>query len=376
VNAQQKHRRLEFRLYGPGYLPRAVVLWSAAILAAGIFLIDGRTEVHVVVAEAYTIVVVMVSRVLKPRGILFVASGCMLLAIIGHMLSPGDVWGWTALMDLLFIWATIGLTAFMVSRNTSTDLALRKARDELAHFTRIATMAELTASLAHEVNQPVAAVVTNAQACLRWLSAQPPDLEEARKAVERIAKEGSRGAALIQRVRDMTKKSPPQIEWIDINDTIQETLALVHAEVVTHRVILETKLARDLRPVRGDRIQLQQVILNLVINAVEATDANGTFPRQVVVETGMEDAIALRVTVRDSGGGLAPQELEKVFAPFYTTKPGGMGMGLAVSRSIIQTHGGQLWAMPNAPRGAAFSFTLPISGQPLPIAATAAAISP
>ncbi|HTJ91297.1 MAG TPA: ATP-binding protein [Acidocella sp.] len=370
VYGEQHNRWPDLRSYSSRYFAPGVILFAAALLAAGIFVLDAVTSVNVVVSDLHVVVVLMASRVLRPRDILLVASGCILLAVVSHFIAWGNPWSLTSLINLLFVCSTIGLAAFVISRNASTALALRQAQHQLAHFARVTTLAELTASLSHELSQPVSAVIMNAQACSRWLSAEPPNLEEARKATECISKNGNRAVTLIHQVRNMIKKSPRQTVWIDINHMIQETLALVHAEVLRHRAILETQLMPNLPAVQGDRVQLQQVILNLVLNALEATDANGEAPRKIVVATALEDATALRVTVSDSGKGLDPKELEQIFDAFYTTKPLGMGMGLAVSRSIIQAHSGRLWATPNAPRGAVFNFTMPITRQPLPVAAS------
>jgi PAS domain S-box-containing protein len=236
---------------------------------------------------------------------------------------------------------------------------LRQVQADLAHVTRVTTMGELTASLAHEINQPIAATVTNAGACLRWLAAQPPDLEEARQALGRIVKDGSRAGEVIARIRALVKKSPPQQDRLDINETIQEIILLTDTEVHRNRISLQTQLANDLPPILGDRIQLQQVVLNLIKNAVEAMSAVNDGPRELRVSSGKDESKGVLVVVRDSGPGLDPKALAHLFDTFYTTKPEGMGMGLAISRSIIEAHGGRLWATPNEPHGAVFQFTLP-----------------
>ena len=237
--------------------------------------------------------------------------------------------------------------------------ALHKAQAELAHVTRVATLGEMSASIAHEVNQPLAAVVTNANACLRWLARQSPDLDEARQAVGRIIKDGNRASEVIGRVRALVKKSPPQKDWLNINDTVLEVIALTRSEMHMNRVSLQTQLADNLPAVRADRIQLQQVILNLIINGIEAMNRSNEASRELRVSTERGGSSGVLIAVRDSGVGLNPENLEHLFDPFYTTKPDGMGMGLAISRSIIEAHGGRLWATLNAPRGAVFQFTLP-----------------
>jgi C4-dicarboxylate-specific signal transduction histidine kinase len=243
------------------------------------------------------------------------------------------------------------------------DDQLQEARAELAHVSRVATLGEMSASIAHEVNQPLAAVVTNANACLRWLAGQAPNLDEARQAIERIIRDGHRASEVIRRVRDLVKKSPPRKDLLDINDLIVEVIVLARSQVQGNRVSLQTQLSDDVPFILGDRIQLQQVILNLIINAIEAMSGISEGPRELLVGSGKDESKGVLVAVRDSGPGLDPESLDHLFAAFYTTKPQGMGMGLAISRSIIEAHGGRLWASLNAPRGAVFQFTLPHDGE-------------
>ncbi len=246
-----------------------------------------------------------------------------------------------------------------ISERKRAEEALDHARAELARVARVTTLGELTASIAHEVNQPIAAMATNAGACLLWLAHDTPDLEEARKAAKRIVKDGHRAREVIQRIRALVEKSPQREDWLSVNDVIMEIVALTRSEMTGNRVSLETELGKDLPPVKGDRIQLQQVILNLVVNAIEAMSAVDDGPRELVVSSARDGSQAVLVTVRDSGTGLAPEQLDQVFDAFYTTKATGMGMGLAISRSIVEAHGGRLWATANTPRGTIFQFTLP-----------------
>jgi len=237
---------------------------------------------------------------------------------------------------------------------------LRGTQIELAHVTRVATLGELAASIAHELNQPLGAVVNNASACLRWLAAQ--NVEEARRSAELIRADGHRAAEIIQRIRSFAKKTPPQKDWIDINQSIREVTALARSEMHRNGITLETRLSDDVHHVPlvfADRIQLQQVILNLIMNAVEAMSEVSNGPRQLLIRTGTDAAGTIVVAVRDSGPGIAPENLDRLFTPFYTTKPQGMGMGLAICRSIIEAHGGRLWVTGNEDRGAAFHFSLP-----------------
>jgi PAS domain S-box-containing protein len=256
--------------------------------------------------------------------------------------------------------------------------ALQEAQAELAHVTRVAALGELTASIAHEINQPLAAVVNNASACVRWLAAH--NLEEARRSASLVISEGHRAGEIISRIRALAKKVPPQKDWLDLNETIGEVIAMARSEMHRNRISLQSQLAKDLPLILGDRIQLQQVILNLLINAIEAMSGMREGPRELWVssekvtevrgestEERYEDrALAdaewthALITVRDSGPGLDPKGPNRLFDAFYTTKPQGLGMGLAISRSIIEAHGGRLWAKANASRGAVFQFALPI----------------
>jgi C4-dicarboxylate-specific signal transduction histidine kinase len=254
-------------------------------------------------------------------------------------------------------------------RDTHTDLTaevradraeteLRKLQAGLAHVSRVTILGELTASLAHEVNQPLAGIVSSADACLHWLAAQPPNVDKARRAIERITRDAKRASDVVARVRNLAKKAPLQRTWVDINETVEETISLATRELSQNNVSLETQLAENLPQILADRIQLQQVILNLIINACEALTAADDEFRKLSISTAREmDGVAL--TVRDTGVGIDPQQIATVFEAFHTTKPGGMGMGLAVSRSIIEGHGGRLWAEPNEPRGAIFKFSIP-----------------
>ena len=228
----------------------------------------------------------------------------------------------------------------------------------LAHANRVATMGHLAASIAHEVTQPIAAVVTTAHAALRWLDAQPPDLGEVRQALGGIIKDGNRASDIISRIRGLIKKVPPRHDPLDINRAIVDATALTRSELLRHRIALQIRLAQELPVVQGDRIQLQQVLLNLIVNAIEAMSAVNEGPRELTISSASNAVDSVLVGVRDSGPGLTPESFDLVFQAFHTTKPDGMGMGLSICRSIVEAHGGRVWATANAPRGAIFQFTL------------------
>jgi PAS domain S-box-containing protein len=230
---------------------------------------------------------------------------------------------------------------------------------EVAHANRVATMGQLTASIAHEVNQPIAAAVINAQAALRWLAARPPDLEEVRQALDHIVKAANRAGDVIGRIREIIKKAPPRKDRMDMNEAIREVIELTRSEAAKHGASVQTALGKGLPPIDGDRVQLQQVVLNLIVNAVQAMGTVAEGPRELFITTARAEPNGVLVAVKDSGPGVTPASLEQLFAPFYTTKPDGLGMGLSICRSIIEAHGGRLWVASNLPRGAIFHFTVP-----------------
>jgi PAS domain S-box-containing protein len=251
----------------------------------------------------------------------------------------------------------VGSTMDITERKRSEE-ALRQAHADLAHVSRVTTMGELMASLAHEVNQPIAAAVTNANTCVRWLAASTPNLEEARAAALRIVKDGTRAAEIIKRTRLLFKKSPPEQEPVDVNEVIREMIVLLRGEAAQHKILLRTELAPDLPTILGDRVQLQQVLMNLMINGIDAMkEMNGA--RELAVKSQTAEGDQLLVSVSDSGVGLPAQHADHIFNAFFTTKSDGTGMGLRISRSIVEAHGGRLWATGNSPRGASFHFALP-----------------
>jgi PAS domain S-box-containing protein len=259
---------------------------------------------------------------------------------------------------------------FLGYRGVSTDItatiradqaeqALRKAQAELAHVTRVTTLGELTASIAHEVNQPLAAVIANAEACLSWLDRIPPDLDAARRSVEWIVEDGNRASEVIQHVRALAKKTDVEKAPLDINEVANDAVALVQRELSSHGATLELQFAPDLPRIFGDRVQLQQVIINLVINAVEAMEAATDRPRKLTIRSGRQEDGKIFLSVADTGIGLPDAAAERMFTPFFTTKSGGMGMGLSICRSIVEAHEGRLSASNNDDAGATFAFALP-----------------
>jgi PAS domain S-box-containing protein len=263
--------------------------------------------------------------------------------------------------ELLSMMAILGSQIGQFIEGKRAEEKLRKSQADLAHVTRAATLGETSASIAHEVNQPLTAAVTSASACLRWLDAQK--LEEARRSASRVIAEVHRASEIIGRIRALAKKAPPQKDWLDVNETIHEVIALAHSEIQRNNIALETQLSEQVPAILADRVQLQQVILNLMMNAIEAMNGVGEGPRELLIRSGTDGSEHLLISVRDSGPGIDPENLDHLFEAFYTTKPQGLGMGLAISRSIVETHGGRLWATANTPRGAVFQFVLPAGSE-------------
>src|SRR5438093_1660555 len=240
------------------------------------------------------------------------------------------------------------------------DEALREAQVELAHVTRVTTIGGLAAAIAHEINQPLAAVITNGSTCLSWLAGTTPNLDEGRHAVGRIIRDGNRASDVIAKIRALLSKTGTEKERVDMNEAIREVVALAQGEVRRNGVALRVELEGDLPPVRGDRVQLQQVVLNLIMNGIEAMVSVADRRRELLICSRQHESDKVLLAVQDSGIGLDPQRMERIFDAFYTTKPEGMGMGLAISRSIVENHDGRLWAVPNDGPGVTFEFALPV----------------
>jgi C4-dicarboxylate-specific signal transduction histidine kinase len=245
-----------------------------------------------------------------------------------------------------------------VEDRTRALAQLEQMQSDLAHMNRVSMMGELAASLSHEIMQPIASARNNARAAQNFLDMQPPDLGEVREALSCIVGDTDRAGDIVDRIRDHIKKAPPRKEHFDLNEAINEVMVLGRSEIIKNGVRGQTRLSEELFPVHGDRVQLQQVVLNLLLNAVEAMSSVEAGARELLIST-EQDHTGVLVAVRDSGPGIHPEHLERVFESFYTTKPRGTGMGLSICRSIIDAHGGRLWAEANEPRGAIFQFTLP-----------------
>jgi len=236
---------------------------------------------------------------------------------------------------------------------------LRQLESDLAHMNRLTMMGELAASLAHEITQPIATARNNARAAIRFLDRNPPDLDEVGEALECIVADADRAGDIVDRIRDHIKKAPPRKDHFDLNKAISDVIALAESAITTNGVSVRTRLAEALVPVQGDRVQLQQVVLNLILNAIEAMSTVEAGPRELSISTEQTQTGGALVSMRDSGPGIEPDHVDRVFEAFYTTKSSGVGMGLSICRSIIEAHGGRLQASNCQPQGALFQFTIP-----------------
>lgn len=246
-----------------------------------------------------------------------------------------------------------------------SERRFREAQMELAHASRVVTMGQFTASIAHEVNQPLAALLTSAETALRWLAHQPPNLEKAKPSIERVIDDGKRAADILSRIRDFSKKAPVRMERLEVNEAILDVMGLTHTAMSDNGISAKMQLEKELPRILGDKVQLQQVVLNLIMNAIEAMTEVGAGSRELSISTSKAESDGVLVAVRDSGPGLPPAGLARIFEAFYTTKSSGLGMGLSICRSIVEAHGGRLWATPNEPHGAVFCMMLPIGKQSL-----------
>lgn len=327
-------------------------------LAAAVFLLDTVTDREIAVAVFYVMIVLLSLRVVRQRGVILIALGCALLTVLSYALNDAGS-PQAGFVNCIISLAAIAVTAYLAIQMMTANSAAQEARAHLAHSARLNALGELTASIAHEVNQPLTAIATSADACARWLSLDVPNLPRVRQAMERIVGDAHRAGEIVGRVRRLATRGPLKREWTSINEIITEVLTLTAREFRETHVEVHTTLADNLPRVFIDRVQVQQVLLNLILNGMDAINTLNNGARQLEVRSD-RDATTLRVAVRDTGPGFTPEEGERLFEPFFTTKSAGLGMGLAISRSIIEAHGGHVRAQSSANCGTTFEFSLPL----------------
>jgi len=330
---------------------------TALVLTVLVFVVDTVTPLEIAVAVFYIVVVFLSVSFCQKRGVVLVSLCCVVLTVVSYFLSVKGTMQ-SGLINMAISILAIAITCYLALKIDSAKVAIHETREQIAHIGRVTALGELTASIAHEVNQPLAAVVTSGNACQRWLDGETPNIEKARQAVDRMVKDAQRASDIIVHVRNLAKKKPAPREWVDISRLVVETLALTQNEIDKNNIALVTELSMSQPHVFGDRVQLQQTILNLLMNAIEAMSGNASVRGELSIETATnydEEAI---VRVGDTGVGLQADAAARIFEAFYTTKSDGMGIGLAIADSIVKAHGGRITA--SARQGGGTMFTLQI----------------
>ena len=329
-----------------------------AALAATIFAVDTVTDYEIALATFYVVVVLLSQSFCQRRGVIAVSAACMVLTLLSYHLTPDGNFR-TGIINTSISLLAIGATTFLALKIEAARSMAHEAQLQLARVARATTLGELMASIAHEINQPLAAVITNANACARWLGAEPPNLERASRSIHDIVSDANRASEIIKRIRAHVTQTEISKEWIDLNEVVQQSLILTRRQIDERQIALRLSLAKDLPLILADRVQLEQVVINLLVNALESQSGSAGEEQIVQIRTRGTDDCGIELSVEDTGQGLDPAVSDSLFEAFTTTKQGGMGIGLAICRSIIEGHGGRIWAEPNSPRGAIFKVTLP-----------------
>ena len=371
------HRTRLYRLARPwAYFvsrmdPRPQALFSpvlpifTAALAIAIFIFDTVTPYEIAAASLQVVVVLLSLRFYRKRGVIFVSVACAALSILSAVLTivsyvptAGSTFSLGVINTSISLTA-IAATAYLALATETARQTAERAQAHLAHVARLTTLGELSASIAHELNQPLTAVITNANASTRWIRNDPPNLQKVTSSIESIVEDARRASEIIARIRALTTRAEPQNAWVDINAEIQEVLVLIQSQLNENRIVVRAELDNGLPSVFGDRIQLQQVVLNLIINAIDAIGAAQTEPREIRIRSRKTRPSGVEISIQDTGGGLTTTDVNQIFDAFFSTKTGGMGIGLSICRSIIEAHHGRIWAEQAQPSGAVLHFTLP-----------------
>lgn len=345
------------------FAPSSAWPLATIVLTAAIFTADTTTELEISVPVFYTAVILMSVRFCSRIGVILVCLGCIALTTLSDILTPDSGISEAGSINTVISVLAMLATTYLVLKIKAVEKTASDTRAQLAHASRVAALGELTASIAHEVNQPIAATVINGNASLRWLAAEPPNLDEARTTLERIVKDASRAGEIVGRFRALAKRGPTQKVPCDVNTIIRDVLTLTASVIEKHHIVLHTDLKGDIGPINADPVQLQQVVLNLVLNAIEAMHETSEATHLLFIGSAKGDAGHAVIEVRDSGKGLGITKPEQVFEAFYTTKSRGLGLGLTITRSIIEAHGGHIWAETGNFQGVTLRFTLPVAQQ-------------
>ena len=351
--------------------PRPRALFSpvlpifTAALAIAIFIFDTVTPYEIAAASLQVVVVLLSLRFYRKRGVIFVSVACAALSILSAVLTivsyvptAGSTFSLGVINTSISLTA-IAATAYLALATETARQTAEHAQAHLAHVARLTTLGELSASIAHELNQPLTAVITNANASTRWIRNNPPNLQKVTSSIDSIVDDARRASEIIARIRALTTRAEPQNAWVDMNAEIQEVLVLIQSQLNENRIVVRAELNNGLPSVFGDRIQLQQVVLNLIINAIDAIGAAQTEPREIRIRSRTTRPSGVEISIQDTGGGLTATDVNQIFDAFFSTKTGGMGIGLSICRSIIEAHHGRIWAEQAQPSGAVLHFTLP-----------------
>ncbi|WP_082006584.1 sensor histidine kinase [Sphingomonas sp. ERG5] len=339
--------------------PATVARWASLMIAIPvIFVADTLTNYEIAVAVFYVGAILIAAGFLPARGVLAVSVISSCLTLVSFFLTQGGAYEAGVVNCILSICA-IAVTTYLALERSTALLAEHAARAQLAHLARVNALGEMAASIAHEVNQPLTGIVASGAACRNWLAGEPPNIAKAQQAIERMIMDANRASEIISHVRNLSKRAEPERAWIDAEALVSDVLTLCRSELDLAGVAVVRKSGSGLLLVFADGVQIQQVLLNLVLNALEAMNGVDSRTRELTIETMLLPGNVAEFAVTDTGKGIDPARVEQIFDPFYSTKADGVGMGLAISRSIVETHGGRIWACPHPRDGAEFHFTLP-----------------
>jgi len=338
---------------------QSLMLIAPFLLAmAVIFVMDTITDYAIAAAVFYTTVILVATRLLSARAVVVLACSCVLLTLVSFAFTRSGVYE-VGLVNTAISIVAIGVTTYLALRLVAAEATAYETRERLLRIARVTSLGELTASIAHEINQPLTAIVTSAGACTRWLAQQPPSLDNARRAIDRIVQEANRSSEVIARIRGFTSGKEPQRSAFDLNDAIGEIVSLARSQIDHHEIALTLELQPSLPAVLADKVQIEQVVGNLLLNAIEAMMTSANKVRRLQIVSSTSDTGAVRCSIADSGVGFRQGEVDHLFDAFWTTKADGIGLGLTISRSIIEANGGRIWAEANQPSGAVLLFELP-----------------
>ncbi len=340
---------------------RPALVAFSLLLAGVIFVIDTVTPLEIAIAVFYTVIVLLSVSYAQRRGVILISVACMVLTGISYFLSFRGTMQ-SGLVNMGISLSAIAATTYLALKIESARQSMQEAREHLAHASRVTALGELSASIAHEVNQPLAAIITSGNACKRWLSNdQAPRLDKANMAVDRMINDAQRASDIIVHVRDLARKRTPHRENVDMTRLVTETLALTRTELSRHNISLLLDCRESRRYVKGDRIQLQQTLLNLILNAIEAMSQSAGAPKRELQVSTYLDQSHVHIRIADTGPGIPAAQKTGIFEAFRTSKPNGLGMGLAIVSSVVESHGGAIMVSDNQPQGAVFDIQLPLS---------------